>query len=120
MADFNEGRIEIRYNADNWGPYEFDFEGFLPESDSISAVTIRSFVGNLKPSSDMTDFVEIPADLTGLIDTTKPPVISVTSVLVYFRYPGSTYKGEKVTLVFQITTEVGAVHAAYFQYVYIQ
>jgi hypothetical protein len=119
VADFNMS-IDIRYNSDNWGPFNFDLSNAIPTGDSLISATVRSFVGPVKPSSNLTDFIEIPNDGSGLIDMTYPPVVlSENIVQVHFRYPGDTYKGNKVTLLFEYTTSAGAENVVYGRYVKI-
>lgn len=116
MADL-EGEIEIRYASDNWGAFSFPFETLIPTGDAIDTATIRAFIGNVKPKSDLADFTEITTDL--IDDDFTPQISADTTVLVKFKYPGATHKNTKATLIFELTLESGAEHPFYFQYVKI-
>jgi len=127
MADFTQQSIEIRYNTDLWGPYKFAFppcstaalnDGVIPFGATISSVTVRAFVGNVKSSSDIDDFTEISANI---IDPGYTPAVDGnTNVLVKFQYPGPTYDGNKVTLIFELTLSTSAVHPFFFQYLKVK
>lgn len=125
MPDFDSEIIEIRYSTDLWGPYRFNFpicssatagDGAIPFGDTISAVTVKAYLGNVKPSSVLTDFTEIT---TSVIDPGYAPTFGNDYVVCKFQYPGDTYKGEKVTLIFELTLSSGAKHPFYFQYLKI-
>ena len=119
MNDFSNEDIEIRYSSDQWGPFNFDFTDLLTVStEIIASVTVRAFVGNVKPGSDLTAFTEITDDL---IDADEVPVVvDDTTVDVVFEYPGSDYANQKATLIFEITTDNGREHPFFFQYVRIK
>lgn len=117
MADFPSGTINIRYNTDNWGPYSFDFTNSVFSGDSVSDVTVKAYLGNVKPTDDLDDETDLT---TELIDSDFPPSVSDNVVSVYFKYPGDSYKGNKITLIFEITLTGTGVHPFYFQYVKIQ
>ena len=115
MADFETGTIEIRYNSNAYGPFSFDFTDALFPGVTISSAVVRAFLGNVSKKDDLTDETELT---TTLIETASTSVSSAT-VNVYFQYPGTTYLNQKATLVFELTLSNGAVHALYYQYVYI-
>lgn len=119
--DFIAGHvdIEIRYNSDDWGPYLFDFEDFLPSGHTLASAWVRAFQGKKKP----TDTYASPTGASGLFTDVSsllidpdysPSVIGNYEVAVKFKFPGDSYKGEKFTLVFSITTDGGADHPFYF------
>lgn len=117
MADFDKESIEVRYYTDLWGVYGFNFSPGLPTGSNISAINLRAFVGSVGPSSTLASETEI----NDLIDPAFTPATdSPTNVLVKFQYPIATdYKGEKVTLIFELDLSAGAKHPFYFQYVKI-
>lgn len=115
MADFHLSVIEIRYYADNWGPYSFDFTGFLPSDAIITGAVVKAYIGDVQPTSNLADFTEITEDI---IDTDMGEFVEDKVVSVYFKYK-ETLKGEKATLLFELTLESGAKNVAYFQFVKI-
>lgn len=119
--DFTSGHesIEIRYNTDLWGPYTFPFEDAIPSGTSISSVTVKAFQGKQKPADVLaTPMYSGLTDVTALIiDPSYTPTIGGTSdVYVKFQYPGDTYKGEKFTVVFELTLDTSARHPFFFHY----
>jgi len=116
MSDFQATTIELRYGTDNWGPYEFDFTDLVPEGLSIDSVDVKAYVGIVKPSADLSDETEITSDI---IDDDVVPSVSNNVVSVYFCY-SETYKGEKATLIFYVTSTTGAVYPFYFNSVVIK
>ena len=125
MAEF-EGTIEVGYYTDLWGPYLFTFpintsatanDGLIPYGDTIASVTVKAYQGRVNRKSTLSEETEI----AGLIDTDfEPTIIGGYKVSVKFEHPGSTYKGEKATLIFEVTLASGAKKAFYFQYVRIR
>ncbi len=122
MPDFTQTEINIRYLSDNWGPYAFDFSDVVPTGDTIQSVAVDAYIGNVKSKSTLTDFTEIPYGtlVENGTEVAAAPAISTNTVTIYFRYPGDTYKGDKVTLIFELTMNSGATHPFYFQYVKIR
>ena len=117
MADFGEESIDIRYNTDLWGVFKFDFEPCLPDGAVISSVAIKAYQGNVGPKSTLSEETEIAT----LVDDGYVPTISNdTEVNVKFQYPGDSYKGQKATVIFEITTSAAAVHPFYFKYLKIR
>ena len=110
--------IEVMYYTDLWGVYSFDFSNALPTGDTISAVTVEAYVGNVTHKSNLSEFTDIsillidPAYAAQIVDSTK--------VYVKFQYPGSDYANQKASLIFEITTDSGAKHPFYFKYVKIR
>ena len=126
MAEF-EGTIEVGYNTDLWGPYGFRFpistsdtanDGMLPAGDKISAVTVRAFQGRVTRKSTLSAETEIMT----LVDPAYTPTINATGdkVQIKLQYPGDTYKGQKATLIFELTLDSGATKSFYFTYVRIR
>ncbi|RLA56946.1 MAG: hypothetical protein DRR04_13600 [Gammaproteobacteria bacterium] len=126
MAEF-EGTVEIGYNTDLWGPYGFKFpinssetanDGMIPFGDEISAVNVRAFQGRVTRKNTLSEETEI-ADL---IDPAYTPLINVAGdkVSIKLQYPNISYKGQKATLIFELTLTSGAEKAFYFEYVRIR
>ena len=121
MADFDQETIEIGYYTDGWGPYTFKFpiatsvtanDGLIPYGSTIASANVKAYQGNVKRSSTLADETEI-ADL---IDTDHAPIIGDDTVKVKFEYPGTDFKGEKATLIFELTLSTGGMKSFYFQY----
>lgn len=127
--EFPIGRIEVRKafstGSDLWGPHRFEFQkcsaaqakyGLLPFETSISNVTVKSYLGSVKPSSDLSDFTEI----TTLIDPAYTPTIeNENQVLVKVQWPGDSYKGQTATLIFLIELNTGGTHPFFWERVHI-
>lgn len=110
--------IEVMYYTDLWGVYSFQFSDALPTGDTISAVTVNAYIGNVSHKSNLSEFVDITTDL---IDPAyAPQIVDSTKVYVKFQYPGSDYANEKASLIFEITTDSGAKHPFYFKYIKIK
>ena len=127
MTDFTQGSIEIGYFTDNWGPYSFKFpiasavdenDGAIPYGSTISSVDVKAYQGNISRKSTLADEIEV----TGLIDTDYTPTINGTgdTVAIKFAYPNVSFKGQKVTLIFELTLSTGATRAFYYQYLRIR
>lgn len=116
--DFDQGEILVRYYSDLWGGYSFNFASALPSGASLASCTVRAFIGNVKPSSDLEDFTEVTALLIDPAYT--PATFDLTKVLVKFQYPGVTYANQKASLVFECKTDNAAKHPFIFKYVKIQ
>ena len=119
--DFTDGHaaIEIRYNTDLWGPYSFPLEDAIPAGTVVSSVTVKAFQGKKKPADVLaTPMYSGLTDVTSLIiDPSYAPTVGATAdIYVKFQYPGDDYKGEKFTIVFEITTDTSAVHPFFFHY----
>ena len=117
MSDFPKDTIEVRDTTDNWGPFSFDFSDSLPDGDDMVSVVVTAYLGSVNESSTLADETEITSVL---IDTDTSPTVSSNIVLVYFVFPGAAYKGDKATLVFQVTLDSGATHPFFFHYVRIK
>jgi len=123
--DFAAGHptIEIRWDSNDWGPYTFDFEDSIPTGHTIATATVRAFQGKKKPL----DTFASPTG-GGLTDVTAllidpdytPAIIGNYQVAVKFKYPGDDYKGERMTLIFEITTDGAAKHPFYYHTVNIK
>jgi hypothetical protein len=127
MAAEFEGTIEVGYNTDLWGPYGFKFpicssetanDGMIPYGDTIASVNVRGFQGKVTRKSTLSEETEI----TNLVDPDDAPEINVDKdkVSLKLQYPGVTYKGQKATLIFELTLTSGATKSFYFQYVRIR
>jgi len=118
MPDFVKTNIDVRYFTDLWGVYTFQFSDALPTGSSLATVSVRAFVGNVTPSSTLASETEI-ADL---IDPAfAPATADHTKVQIKFQYPLVVdHKGDRATLIFQLSLVGGAQHPFYFQYVSIR
>jgi hypothetical protein len=126
MADFTQVNIEIGYYSDNWGPYAYNFpiassisanDGVLPYASTIQSVAVTAYQDNVKRTSTLADETEV----TGLIDTDYTPTISGDdTILVKYAYPAVSFKGQKATIIFELTLSTGAQKAFYFQYIKIR
>jgi len=127
MLDFDEQSIDIRYFTNLWGPYSFAFppcssatanDGVIPYGTTIQTVSVKAYIGNVTPSATLASETDITATL---IDPAYTPVVSAdTNVLVKFQHPGVAYKGEKATLIFELTLDTNAKHPFYFKYLRIR
>ena len=130
--DFPLGRVNVRNAAtagssDLWGPHLWNFpactsatanNGMIPYDTTITVIDLRAFLGNAKPSSDLTEFTEISTDL---IDPGyAPQVVDGVNISAKFQWPGDAHKGLKATLVFLLTLSNTAIHPFFWQYVHIQ
>ena len=123
MTDFDYATratkdIEVMYYTDLWGVYSFDFSNALPSGDIISSVTVEAYIGNVKHSSNLSEFTDISSDLIDPAYT--PQIVDDTKVYVKLQYTGSTYANQKASIIFEITTDSGAKHPFYFKYVKIK
>jgi len=125
MADFDQTTIDVGYYTDGWGPYTFKFpiassatanDGIIPYGATIASATVKAYQGNVKRTSTLTDETEI----TGLVDADHAVVIGDDTVKIKFEHPGSSYKGQKATLIFELTLSTGGTKAFYFQYIKIR
>lgn len=118
MSDFPTSIIEIRSTSNNWGPFNFDLTNRIPSGDSVTSFTVAAYVGTVEPTDTLTSFTEMSANL---IETNPAKSNSATTLQIYMKYPGVAYKGENITLVFNVTfTNQGGVHPFYFHHVKIQ
>lgn len=115
--DFAKFKIEVRYAAVDYGPFTFDFEDALPTGTTISAVTLKSFLGKLDQNDDLGDETETTSEL---VDAVKTAVSGNYGVAAYFNYPSTTTnQNADHTLVFELTLSNGAEHCYYGQRVYV-
>ena len=110
--DFESGRIEIGENATDWGPFTFDFDDGLPDGINISSVTVKSYLGRVSKSNDLSDETETSAELVPTAATVSASIVSV-----WFTLPTTTaWLDAAHTLVFEFTTDntQAGTHVAYF------
>ena len=110
--EFETGRIEIGHNASDWGPFTFDFTDGLPTGISISSVTVKSYLGRVRPSDDLTDETETTSELI-----TTAATVSSSIVSVLFSLPTTAaWLDVDHTLVFEFVTDnsQAGTHSAYF------
>ena len=117
MADFDRFKIDIRQNTLDWGPFVFDFEASMPTGVTVSAVTLKSYLGRVIPKDDLDDETETTSEL---IDSIKTVVSGNYNVNAYFNYPTTAayLGGVKHTLVFNLTMSNGSTHSWYGYYVW--
>jgi hypothetical protein len=118
MADFDRFKIRIHQATVDYGPFKFDFEdGALPDGTTISAISLKSYLGHVNPKDVLTDETDTTDELIDAVET----VVSTDFIIsAYFNYPTtSTYiGGVKHTLVFNLTLDNGAEHSYYAYYVW--
>jgi hypothetical protein len=113
--EFEAGKITIQLEADRWGPYTFDFEEGLPAGRTLSSVSVKSYLGRVKPkdSDVLSNFTETTSEL---ID--EAVLLSDYVVSVYFDRPSSAdYINQKHSLVFEVTMDAsggGGTHTAFY------
>ena len=111
--EFIQDRICIQSNASEWGPFTFNFADGLPTGKTLSSVTVKSYLGRVKPdnSDTLSSFIETTSELIG---TTA--VVSDTQATVQFNRPTtSTYINANHTLVFTVTLSGGGgTHDAFY------
>lgn len=129
--DFTDGHdnIEVRsitsFKTDLWGSYIFAFpicssatanDGVIPFGDTISSVSVKSYLGYVTAKSTIANETEI----TDLIDPAFTPTITSSyKVNVKFQYPADQ-KGKKATLIFEITLAGAGKQLFYFHSVEIK
>ena len=109
---FESGVIEIGHNADDWGPFTFDFDDGLPSGVSISSVTVKSYLGRVTPEDDLDDETETTSELVPTAATVSASIVSV-----FFTLPTTAaYLDASHTLVFEFVTDnaQAGTHSAYF------
>lgn len=120
MDFISEQPLEICSGMDNWGPYHFKVpistsatanNGTIPFDTEIASVDVQVFQGIANKSSVMSDFTEI----TPLVlDSDRPAdILDGDTIAIWFQYPGVGYKG-RMTIVFTVTLDTGAVRPLYF------
>ena len=132
VNDWPLGRIDVRKatlaSSDLWGPHVWQFKacssatasnGIIPYNNPISTIIVKAFLGNAKPSSDLSLFIDITTDL---IDPDYTPTIqNDNEITLKFQWPGDVYKGQKASLVFvPKLQEGGGTHPFYWKYIHIQ
>lgn len=120
MDFISEQPLEICSGMDKWGPYHFKVpistsatanNGTIPFGTEIASVNVQVFQGIANKSSEMSDFTEITSLV---IDADRPAVIlDGDTIAIWFQYPGVEYKG-RMTIVFTVTLDTGAVRPLYF------
>lgn len=110
--EFEQGTIAIQSNAAEWGPFSFSFADALPSGKAVTACTVKSYLGRVKPNDSdvLSTFTETTTELVG---TTA--VASDTVVTVQFNRPTTaSYINASHTLVFNFTITGGGTHSAFF------
>lgn len=112
---FESGKITIQSNASDWGPFTFDFEDAMPSGRTLSACTVTSYLGRVKPddSDDLASETDTSSELINTVSLSSDYVVSV-----YFDRPTTAaYINQKHTLVFNFTLDVAGgsgTHSAYY------
>jgi hypothetical protein len=114
--DFPTKTIKVRYNSEDYGPHNFDFEDAAPSGCTLSAVTLRAFKGRVTPDDDLSGETE---ETSNLVDALLTGVSGNYIVEAFFNYPGSTKTGN-YTLIFEITWSNSADHPYYFYKVKVE
>ena len=108
--DFESGKIEIREDSLNYGPFTFDLTDVAPSGAVISSVAVTSYSGKVNPSNELADETETT---TELIDAALTASTGDYVVSVYFNYPGVALEANH-TLVLTVTWDNTAVHSYFF------
>ena len=96
--------VEIRTCTDLWGIFQFELSGGIPVGTTISDVTVKAYLGRLTSEDDLTAATDISALM---IDPAYVPIITSDTIInVRFQYPGDDYRGNRATIVFNITLAV--------------
>lgn len=94
------GVIELRDGIDYWGPYSFDLTNILPSGQSVSSVSIEIYEGKVTENNYVSSMTDISSSV---IDHSE---VSLDSILLYFKYPGSSYKGSNLSIRFLVSTNI--------------
>jgi len=116
LSDFDYGKIEIRYNSTDYGPFTFDLEDAAPTGAIISSVSVKSYSGNVKAGDLLASETETTSSL---IDAAKTGATGDYTVGVYFNYPGVNLEGNH-TIFFEVTWDNGAIHPYVFYKVVVK
>ena len=108
--DFESGKIEIREDSLNYGPFTFDMTDVAPEGAVISSVAVASYTGKVQPSALLSGETETTSSL---IDNLLTAATGDYVVSVYFNYPGVALEANH-TLVLTVTWDNTAVHSYFF------
>ena len=110
--EFEQDVISIQSNASEWGPFVFDFTGALPTDKYVTACTVKSYLGRVKPD-DSDDLASETETTSELINTTV--VDTDTTVTVTFDRPTTAaWINVSHTLIFNFTITGGGTHSAYY------
>ena len=124
MANFEAVELHINEYSDKWGPFIFHMpactsatsnDGLLPYGTTLSACTVEAYVGVFSSGALLSSYEAV----TTLIETDPAVVVNAEDVQVCMQYPGDTYTGDKITLVFKCTLSNGAKQAFFFNSVLI-
>ena len=105
------GEINLRPVTDDWGPFQADFSGGLPSGETISAVSIRAYVGRIFPGQNRTGLTDIA------LDVIESGSISIGELTVNWTMQlpvDSPYRNSFITMVFEITTSNNRQYPFYF------
>ena len=116
--DWPEDQIDIRYYADEWGPFLFELvnsetgKSLIPSGTTITSVSAKAYAGMVDPLSDLS----AKTDTSGIIDSVTHD--SSTTIIAHFQYLLAA-RGMN-TIIFEVTLDTGAKQAFYFYGVNIQ
>ena len=116
-----DAKIELRQLTDDWGPYSVSLENedgdsALPGSQIVDSVTIKAYLGKVKPGELLDGKTDYASEIieSGTISSV------LNNIYWNFQYPSSTsLNGQKMTLVFIVTTDTGGIYPFYLYYVKI-
>ena len=95
---FEETEILVQPGSDALGPFSFDLKPQIEDTDSITGVTVRSYLCGQETTALLIDGV---------------PTLTAGVVYVRFQWPGADYKGNH-KLTFTYTTNSGYTDEADF------
>lgn len=113
--EFETGQVTIQADAFKWGPYIYNFTKGLPTGRTIASVTVKSYLGRVKPSDsdNLGSFTETTSEL---IDSAV--LLDTLNVSVYFTRPTTAaYINAKHSLVFTVNLDAaggGGAHSAFY------
>jgi hypothetical protein len=113
--EFENGQITIQADAFKWGPYIFNFTKGLPSGRTINTISIKSYLGRVKPSDsdNLASFTETTSELIS-----SAVLLDTLNVSVYFNRPTTpAYINAKHSLVLTVTLDAaggGGSHSAFF------
>lgn len=105
------GYIDLRDVTDDWGPFSVDLEGGPPPGQSITDCVIRAYAGKVDKEDDRSQLTDVAAQVI------EADSITISGFVVGWRMQGPTdtsLRGQKMTLVFEVTASGGGVHPFYF------
>lgn len=110
MKDFDMiDSIDIRYCTDKWGPFDVKMDKQLPPDTTITDVSIRAFVGEVTPSTDISELTDVAGMIIDPARITKDR--RQFSFMVQY---SEALSGKDLTLIFEIEISTGGKHPFYY------